>query len=210
MNPKNNKDPFPENHWHPMLHWIGKIALRITGWRLTGTAPPDPKFVAVCGPHTSNWDLPVFMMLAFAVNIRGKWLAKHTLFRWPLGWLFRRLGGIAVDRRAAHNVVHQVVNEFNRHKAMVLGIAPEGTRRFTDHWKSGFYQIALAANVPILLGYADFARKEGGVADIFLPSGDLEADLQRIRQAFEKVTPKRPENRSLIRFKETPSEKDKS
>lgn len=172
-----------------------------------GPVPPNAKYVAVCGPHTSNWDLPTFMMLAFAINIRGKWLAKHTIFRGPFGWFFRRLGGIAVDRNAAHHVVQQVVDEFNRHKAMVLGIAPEGTRRFTDHWKSGFYHIALAAKVPILLGYADFARKEGGVADIFFPTGDVAIDLEHIRGVFEKVTPKRPENRSLVRFKEHPPSK---
>ncbi len=210
MNSKNEQDVFSENQWHPILHWIGRVVLRITGWKLTGAVPRNPKYVVVCGPHTSNWDLPVFMMLGFAINIRGKWLAKHTIFRGPLGWLLRRLGGIAVDRRVSHNVVRQVVEEFNRHKAMVLGIAPEGTRRFTDHWKSGFYQIALAANVPILLGYADYARKEGGVADFFLPTGNIEADLQRIRRAFEKVIPKRPENKSLIRFKDGPPPKDES
>lgn len=185
-----------------MRYWLGRLYLRLLGWQLQGQKPPFAKYVILAAPHTSNWDVPFMLAMSFVYGIRVNWVGKHTLFRGPLGWLMRAIGGVPVDRRARHNAVQQMVDAMARRDAMCLLITPEGTRARTEYWKSGFYYIALRSQAPIVLGLLDFRRKVGGLYDAFLPSGDVSADMDRIRAFYQGATGKHPENFGPIRLRE--------
>lgn len=154
---------------------------RIRGWRVAGEAPPAGRrcvFVAV--PHTSNWDFVTFMGIAARWDITPAFMGKHTLFRWPMERFMREMGGVPVDRSAPHGVVGQMVVEFARHEHFMLAIAPEGTRKSVSRWKTGFYQIALKAGVPLVCGYADNARKVAGLGPAIIPTGDYHGDMAKL------------------------------
>lgn len=191
-----------------MRHVLANMLLRLFGWRAEGSLDDLPKCVLVVAPHTSNWDFPVMLALAIALRIKATWMGKHTLFRPPYGWLMRWLGGLPIDRGARHNVVEQAVESFQTRDRLVLAVLPEGTRKRTPYWKSGFYHIAMGAKVPIALGYADYRRKVGGIGRVIVPSGDADADMALIRDFYTGVTGKRPDQFGEIRLKpqqETPS-----
>ena len=121
------------------------------------------------------------------------WIGKHTLFKWPGGWLLRRLDGIPVDRRSKNNFVGSIVELFKRYEQFVLVIAPEGTRNKSDHWKTGFYYIALGAGVPIALGFVDYKKKILGIGPCVHPSGDIQADFVQIQEFYKGITGKNPQ-----------------
>jgi 1-acyl-sn-glycerol-3-phosphate acyltransferase len=158
--------------------------------------------VVVFAPHTSNWDFPLLLLARSALELRSSYLGKHTLFRPPFGWLFRALGGIPVNRSDAHHLVEQIANEFRTRDRLWLAMAPEGTRTKTDHWKSGFYRIALAARVPVLLSYIDASRKECGVGPLLELSGDSERDLALIREFYADKRGIHPELAGDVRFQD--------
>jgi 1-acyl-sn-glycerol-3-phosphate acyltransferase len=185
-----------------MRYWLAKGLLKLFGWRAVGAAPDLPKYVLVVAPHTSNWDFLVMLALALALRIKVTWMGKHTLFRPPLGWLMRPLGGLPINRTANHNVVAQAVESFRTSDRLVLAILPEGTRKRTSYWKSGFYHIARGANVPIALGFADYKRKVGGIGRVFLPSGDIDADMTIIREFYSGIEGKRPDQFGPIQLKQ--------
>lgn len=172
----------------PWVRKISALVLRWRGWRLEGALPPGRQFVMIAAPHTSNWDLPVMLAVAFAFGIELSWMGKHTLFWGPFGIFFRWLGGIPIDRRAAHDVVAQSVALFQQRERLILAVAPEGTRKKVRYWKTGFYHIASGAGVPILLGFIDYRRKETGVGPTVRPTGDLAADLKVIQEFYEGIT----------------------
>jgi len=184
-----------------MRHLFANMLLRLFGWRAEGSLDDLPKCVLVVAPHTSNWDFPVMLALAIALRIKATWMGKHTLFRPPFGWLMRWLGGLPIDRGARHNVVEQAVESFRTRDRLVLAVLPEGTRKRTPYWKSGFYHIAMGAKVPIALGYADYRRKVGGIGRVIVPSGDVDADMTLIREFYSGMTGKRPEQFGEIRLK---------
>ncbi|MFC3050836.1 lysophospholipid acyltransferase family protein [Kordiimonas pumila] len=163
----------------------GKLFLKLLGWKVVGTVPDQKKFVAIAAPHTSNWDFPLFMAVVGCFNLHIRFLGKHTLFQGASGKLFSYLGGIPVDRTSdeAGALVGQAVEAFNQSEHMILGIAPEGTRTAVSKWKTGFYRIAVQAEVPILLAFVDRRTKQIGLGPLFMPTGDKEADLAAI-QAF--------------------------
>jgi 1-acyl-sn-glycerol-3-phosphate acyltransferase len=162
---------------------IARFILARCGWRFEGVFPDLPKCVLVVAPHTSNWDFMVGMCAMFALGIRVCWLGKHTVFRWPFGGLMRWLGGIAVDRRTRSGVVEQTVATFAARDRLLLGIAPEGTRSKVKRWRTGFYYIALGAEVPILLVSFVYSRRVISLGPILVPGGDVSSDLERL-QAF--------------------------
>jgi len=168
-----------------LLNFYGKTFLRISGWRVVNLPPDIPKFVAIAAPHTSNWDFPIFMAAVGYLRLNISFLAKHTLFDGLFGWMFYWLGGIPVKRDSgeASKVVDQVTQAFAENDRLILGIAPEGTRSQVKKWKTGFYRIALAAEVPIVPSYVDSATKTIGFGEVFLPTGDMDADLPLL-QAF--------------------------
>jgi 1-acyl-sn-glycerol-3-phosphate acyltransferase len=181
---------------------LGRFTLRLFRFRLDSVPVHDPKLVCVCAPHTSNWDLPLFLAAAAALGLRVSWLGKHTLFRFPLGGLWRALGGIPVDRTRQTHFVQHVADIFHERDGLLLGIAAEGTRQRTEYWKSGFYFMALAAQVPIGLAYVDFANRTIGFKGFMSPSGDVRADMDRLRAVYAGIRGKYPEQESIIRLHE--------
>lgn len=174
--------------------WLGCVWLRIFGWRFKGTFPDYRKMVVAVAPHTSNWDFPLGLAVAFGMRIRFHWLGKHTLFRRPFAGLMKRLGGIPVNRKAPVGVVEQVLRRFEESEWLYLAISPEGTRSRVDRWKTGFIRIAHAAKVPIQLICFDYARRLIEAGPVVETTHDLEADLTRIRDWFSAVTPRNPAN----------------
>ncbi len=180
---------------------LGELHLRLTGWRLDGDKPALRKYVLIGAPHTSNWDLVYTLALGFVSEVRIAWLGKHTLFRGPLGWLFRRLGGIPVDRSAPHGMVAEIARHFAVEDALVLVVAPEATRRRVEYWKSGFYQIAREACVPIVLGFLDYPHRRGGYGPAITPTDDVSADMDAIRAFYRDKVGRRPHCQGPIRLR---------
>jgi 1-acyl-sn-glycerol-3-phosphate acyltransferase len=170
-------------------------ALRLLGWTLTGAMPTNtPKSVVIAAPHTSNWDFPYTLMVAFAMNLNIQWMGKQQLFRFPFRHLMLWLGGIAVNRSQSTNLVEASVQTLqNAQRDLHLVVPPEGTRSQSRHWKTGFYYIATGAQVPIVLGYLDYSRKVTGLGPVFEPSGDIEADMARIKAFYAPFKGKNPQ-----------------
>jgi 1-acyl-sn-glycerol-3-phosphate acyltransferase len=174
--------------------------LRLSGWSVEIHLPLAPKCVIVVYPHTSNWDFVVGVLAYLSVSWPLRWCGKDTLFRRPFGALMRALGGIPVNRREHTGFVGQMKREFERADSLHLAITPEGTRARTDHWKSGFYHLALAAGVPVGLGYIDYSRKRVGIDNFFQLSGDEETDLARFRAYYADKRGHNPAKQGDIRF----------
>jgi 1-acyl-sn-glycerol-3-phosphate acyltransferase len=177
-----------------ILPGFGRLMLRIFGWKIEGEFPDLPKYVLIGAPHTSNWDFPVGIAICFARQQKVYWMGKHTLFWGPLGPISRWLGGIPVDRRKSNSLVEQIVQVYREHEQLVVAIPPEGTRKKVEKWKTGFYYIALGSQLPIVLGFIDFGRKVGGCGEVFYPTGDIEADMAKIRAFYAPIKGKNPEN----------------
>jgi 1-acyl-sn-glycerol-3-phosphate acyltransferase len=160
--------------------------LKLAGWKLDGSLPADQgKCVLIAAPHTSNWDLPYTLMVAFALRLNIYWMGKAQIFRWPFGPLMRWLGGIAVDRAQSNNLVAASAQALrDAQGAIQLVVPPEGTRSRTRHWKTGFYYIALQAEVPIVLCYMDYPRKLSGLGPVFTPTGNIESDMNVIKAYY--------------------------
>ncbi len=185
-----------------MLKWIGKTFLHVFGFETEGGRPVEKKFVLIAAPHTSNWDLPFLIAMAWTYEIKIAWMGKHVLFGPLHGWFFRWLGGIPIHRETRNNRVKEMADEFAKRDQLVLVIATEGTRSYTAHWKSGFYHVARTAGVPIVMSYLDFKRKRGGFGPGLLPTDDLTADMDQIRTFYSDKTGKRPELFGPVRLKE--------
>jgi 1-acyl-sn-glycerol-3-phosphate acyltransferase len=176
-----------------VLQGFSLLVLRIFGWRREGRLPDIPKFVMVAAPHTSNWDFPIAMAFMFSFKMKLNWLGKDSLFRWPFGGFFKFLGGIPINRSKSGDVVAQAIQAFKDRLKMVMVIAPEGTRKKVNHWKTGFYYIAQGADVPIVLSFLDYFRKVGGFGPTLTKTGDIELDLKTIREFYDKITAKIPD-----------------
>jgi 1-acyl-sn-glycerol-3-phosphate acyltransferase len=161
--------------------------MRLSGWSFEGTLPDIPKVVISVAPHTSNWDFVVGVMALWALDLRISFIGKHTLFKGWFGRWMTSIGGIPVDRSAAHGVVGEMVNAFHRSPRMVFALAPEGTRQLDKGFKSGFLHIARCAHVPVLLAYFDFSRKVVGFGPLFQTSEDPKRDLAEILVFYRSV-----------------------
>lgn len=181
----------------PIRRALARLLLRALGWKLDVTLPDVPKMVVIAAPHTSNWDGWYAVLTIFALDLRIALFAKHTLFRWPFGPLARWMNFLPVDRRAAGGMVAQTQAAFAQRKQLVVGIAAEGTRQRVEQWKSGFWQIARAAQVPLVCAYLDYGRKVVGIGPVFMPSEDYAQDLARIQAFYRTITPHTPENFAL-------------
>lgn len=171
------------------LRGLSLAILRLSGWRVEGSLPPHAaKSVLIAAPHTSNWDLPYTLMLAFVLRLRVYWIGKQSLFRAPFGGVMRWLGGIPVNRDQANNLVTSSAQAMRKaHGPIQLIVPPEGTRGKTRHWKTGFYFIARQAGVPIVLAFVDYERKVGGLGPVFNPTGDLEQDMRAIKAFYAPI-----------------------
>ncbi len=183
-----------------MLTFLSKWILKLLGWSTLADFPDAKKYVVVAAPHTSNWDFPLGILAAKALKLEIRWIGKHTLFRWPYAWFFRAIGGIPVYRDASHDLIKQIAAIFDASDELVMAVAPEGTRSKTDHWKTGFWHIAKAANVPIALAFLDFGKKQVGLGGTFFPTDDIEKDFDLIRNYYKGHRGKNPANESLIQL----------
>lgn len=172
---------------------VGRAVLRVLRFRIAGDLPDLPKWVAIAAPHSSNWDFVIGIAAAFAIGVRVDWIGKHTLFRRPFGPTMRWLGGTPVERHATRGRVEETAALVRSRDRIVLALAPEGTRRRVERWRTGFYWIARGAGVPIVPCYLDYARREVGIGPVFRPTGSLERDLEEIRAFYADKTPRHPE-----------------
>lgn len=186
----------------PIRHLIGKLWLKAFGWEAVGEVPNIPHAVFVAHPHTTGWDLPFTLAVAWSLKMNVSWVGKNTLFKGPLKYFFRALGGVPVDRSKRGNQVKAIADAVKREKACFLTIAPSGTRSKRDHWKSGFYYISREANIPLLLAFMDYSKKRGGLGPVFMTTGDVRKDMDAIRKFYDGVRGKYPENESEIRLRE--------
>jgi 1-acyl-sn-glycerol-3-phosphate acyltransferase len=147
--------------------------------------------VIAVAPHTSNWDFVVGAAAMFALDLRLTFIGKHTLFRWPFGAVMRWMGGVPVDRSSAHGVVGDAVRAFECVDTRVLAIAPEGTRKRVERFRSGFLHIARGARVPVLLATLDWGERCVRLGPLFTPGGDLEGELRRVEAFYAPVRGKR-------------------
>lgn len=175
-----------------MKKLISKFVLWIMGWKVMGEIPRISKYVIVAAPHTSNWDFVIGRAFGYLLGIEAKFLGKSQLFKFPYGWLFRIMGGIPVDRTKHNSLVDFTIDLFHNSEALVLGLAPEGTRKSVSKWKHGFYYIALGAKVPIVLAFMDYKKKQAGIGKIIYPSGNIKEDFELIETFYQSITPRYP------------------
>lgn len=183
-----------------ILPRIARVILRLGRWTMVGGTPSLSKAVFIAAPHTSNWD--GFWALAYKVAIGAdiRFFAKHSLFWFPLGILLRSLGGIPLNRGSATAAVKQAIDAFNATDHFYFGLAPEGTRRKTSGWKTGFYRIAEGAGVPVGLGFLDYRHRRLGIGPLLTLTGNPEADLDICRQFYATVEGRWPDNTSPVVF----------
>jgi len=168
---------------------------KLFGWKIDPKAPVGvDKAVIVVGPHTSNWDFIIGKIAFMKYGIPGKFLIKKELFFFPFGYLLKKMGGLPVDRSKNNRLTDYAVELFDKYEKFYLVFTPEGTSKYNPNWKKGFYYIAQKANVPIYIAYIDFATKTGGFHSLFEPTGDVESDIQTIKNILSQYKGKFPEN----------------
>lgn len=185
-----------------MLVGFSKSILKIIGWKVVSEHSSYSKCILIGAPHTSNWDFPLTLLSVWALGVRFSWVAKHTMFVGPFGYIFKKLGGIPVDRKVRSGFLKSMVESFEENQELILAIAPEGTRSWTDHWKAGFYTIATKADLDICLGFIDYPSKTVGLGPLLKPSGNVEADFMKLREFYKDKTGKFPEKQSTIKLRD--------
>ncbi len=176
-----------------MLKFISILLFRISGWKTTGVVPPLKKFVVIAAPHTSAWDAVYGLGARYIFDIDISFFGKKEAFWFPLGCFLRSMGGIPVDRFASNDVVKHAVKMFSEREHLILAMAPEGTRQYAPQWRTGFYHIASQAKVPVVLAYIDFARKQVGIGPTFYPTGNMETDIETIKDFYRPIKGRYPE-----------------
>jgi len=187
-----------------MIVFIFRILFKLYGFRII--TPQNlllKKCVVVAAPHTSNWDGIIGFAYYDIVGIKIRFAIKHTYMKFPLGLIFKPLGGIAIDRRPKEkggekkSMTQAMIDLFADNDELNLLVTPEGTRKKVTKWKTGFYYVALGAKVPIALGYMDFEKKEAGVGKVIYPSGDIKKDMREIMDFYRNIKGRHPEKFSL-------------
>jgi 1-acyl-sn-glycerol-3-phosphate acyltransferase len=173
--------------------WLGDTLLKVSGWKIEGKLPQEPKFVIAVAPHTSNWDFFLGVAVLFSLRIKIRFLGKHSIFVPVVKQLLEFIGGMPVDRRSKHGVVAQVVEEFDANEKMILAVAPEGTRSQVFPWKTGFLAIAHKADVPVVLIGFDFVDKKVLIGPNFKSSGDFQQDMTTVYGYYKNVPAKYPD-----------------
>lgn len=173
-----------------MIRSLARLVIAALPWRLEGEFPDIPKLVLIAAPHSSNWDGVFGIAVAAAMGLRATWMGKHTLFRFGLTGIMRGLGGIPTDRSNPRGAVGQMAELFKTRERLWLCLAPEGTRKPVQKWRTGFWHIAMEAGVPILLLGIDYANRKFVIGPLFHPTGDKEQDLQSLYAWFSQYTGK--------------------
>ncbi|WP_017729838.1 1-acyl-sn-glycerol-3-phosphate acyltransferase [Nafulsella turpanensis] len=185
-----------------MLKPLAHFLFTLTGWKVVGKLPADvKKCVMIAGPHTSNWDLFYARTAFYIMGIPLRYTIKAEMMRYfPLNIILKWLGAIPVERdktkahrRGQGSMVHAMAKLFNERDELVVMVTPEATRKFVKKWKTGFYQVALRAQVPIVCGYLDYSKKHAGIGPVIFPSGDLQADMVKILEFYDQIKGKYPE-----------------
>ena len=188
--------PKPDEHtprWgNVFTRALGRLVLASLGWRLSGNLPPAPRVVMIAAPHTSNWDYLLGMAAIFALGIRMNYLAKHSAFRGPLGWFMRWTGGIPVNRKAPGDVLERAIQMLRESPKMWVGIAPEGTRKRIERWKTGYHRIAMGAGVPIWPVALDYPNKTIAMLPLETLSGDVDADEAMLKALYSREMARHP------------------
>jgi len=171
-----------------MIRVLSKFILnKIIGWRVIGYLPKNEKYIIAVVPHSSYFDLIIAVLIRTYSGLKIKFIGKKELFNPITSYLFKFLGGIPVDRTKKSNIVDEVVELFELGKIKILAIAPEGTRKRVEKWKTGFYYIALKAKLPILMVSFDYIRKEVKINNKFYPSGDIDKDFIELEKKVNDV-----------------------
>lgn len=169
-----------------MTKTISKGILNLLGWKIGPIKGIEiPKCVICVAPHTSNWDFVIGKLFYTAVGGNARFLIKKEWFFFPFNLLFKSLGGVPIDRGKRSSTTEQMVSLFHNSENFQLAVTPEGTRKPVNEWKKGFYFIAIKANVPILIAYLDYGKKEVGIKDIFYPTGNTDEDIKIIRSYYK-------------------------
>lgn len=176
---------------------ICKFILRLIGWRVTGLTDLPSKCVICVAPHTSNWDLPLGLIVYKSIGRKASFLIKKEWFFFPMNLIFKLLGGIPVDRSRKTSLTEQMSEIYAKNETFQLAITPEATRKLNTEWKKGFYFIAMAANVPIVVAALDYGKKEVDFKMVLMPTGDVDKDIAEIKAYYKDVTAKHPQHFSL-------------
>lgn len=177
--------------------------MKLLGWRIEGREALPDRFVAIGAPHTSNWDFMLFLAVVSHFRVPAKVIGKATLVGGPFGRFMRRMGVIPTERGAGAGLVEVMKREFDSAEKLTLVIAPEATRSAADHWKSGFYRIAMGAGVPVVCGFVDYANKVAGFGPVIDLTGDVKADMDRIRAFYSEAGVARyPDKVGVMRLRE--------
>lgn len=180
------------------MRWLARfIYYKILGWKISGNTTFSKetvkKAVIIAVPHTSWHDFFISILLRKIVNVKTNFVGKKELFKWPFGWYFRAVGGAALDRTPGQNKVEAIAKLFEGKDEFRLTLAPEGTRKKVEDWKTGFYYIAKTANVPIIMYTLDFKNKQNHISQPFYPTDDTEADFAFMKSFYQDVVGKRPD-----------------
>ena len=189
------------NKPNPVLAWLARGFFKLVGWEIDYQLPDDPKMLVIFAPHTSNWDAAYMVAAGSVLGLKPNWLAKKELFAGPMKYLLSGLGAVEIDRDKNENKVDTIARVIEEADHIILGIAPEGTRSYTEYWRSGFYHIALKAGIPIHFAYIDYPNKRVGAVPGIMPTGDIDADMEKIRAFYQDKGGKIPENVGPVRFR---------
>jgi 1-acyl-sn-glycerol-3-phosphate acyltransferase len=174
--------------------FLSQIVFKIARWHVNGHIPPDvKKCIMIAAPHTSNWDLLFARCAFYIMDVDVRYTIKKEAMVGPLGWLLKHMGALPVDRSKNNSLVQTMIDILERSDKMVILVTPEGTRKYQPRWRKGFYYTAVGANVPIVLGYLDYPKKEAGVGPVFYPTGNVDADIEEIKSFYRTKTGKYPE-----------------
>ncbi len=177
--------------------------LFVIRWRAVCTVTPPPKkAVIVAAPHTSNWDGFIMLLAAKALGIRIRWAFKADAAKGLVGWLLGLVGALPIRREGNQGMVEALAAQFDKHDELLFAIAPSGTRKKKEHWRSGFYHLARAAEVPFLYGVVDYGAKQAGIIGMRSPTGDMGADMDAIRAAYAPAKALYPERMTPIRLRD--------
>ena len=170
-----------------LTRWLGTSVLNLMGWKITGSFPEEPKVVFIGLPHTSNWDLILALSAMQAAGLRCSWMMKKEAFFWPLGGLFKKMGGVPIDRKARSDVTTQMADWFAANEKAYLGLTPEGTRSKVETLKKGYLRIAYAAKVPVFLIAVDGKNKAISLDRVWPLTGDIERDNADIKAYYDQT-----------------------
>ena len=170
----------------PFLQGVGRSMLRLSGWTLEGRVPNDKKILLIAAPHTSNWDWIIGVGGLLALGIKLTYIAKHSLFKGPVGWMMRVTGGVPIDRGSAQGMVDEIVDQFSKNERLYYLIAPEGTRKQVERWKSGFLRVAYKAEVPILMVSFDYRTKCILIGETAVLTGEIDTDLAAVQNYYQQ------------------------